>query len=125
MDLASPVTRAALLVGVEGAALTALGVGLGIAGVVGEPFDRLGTVLEAAFAVVVGLLVLLVSRGLLRVSGWSRSPAVVLQLLALPVGVGLLQGQVYYAAAPVLGLAGAVLYHLATPEARQAFRGLD
>ena len=125
MDLASPVTRAALLVGLEGAALTVLGAGYGIAGVVADPFSRLGALLEAAFAVVLGVLVVLVARGLLHVSGWSRSPAVVLQLLALPVGVGLLQGQVYYAAAPVLGLAGAVLFHLATPEARLAFRGLD
>ena len=125
MDLASPVTRAAGLVAVEGAALTVLGVGYGIAGAVGDPFDRLATLLEAGFAVVVGILVVLVARGLLHVRGWARSPAVVLQLLALPVGVGLVQGQVFYAAVPVLGLAAAVLYHLATPEARLAFRGLD
>ena len=125
MDLASPVTRAALLVGVEGAALTVLGLGYGVAGVVGEPFDRLGTLIEAAFVVLVGLLVLLVARGMTRAAGWSRSPAVVLQLLAVPVGVGLVQGQVFYAAVPVLGLAAGVLYHLAAPEARLAFRGRD
>ena len=125
MNLTSPVTRAALLVGFEGAALTVLGVGYGVAGVVGEPFDRLATLLEAGFAVVVGLLVLAVARGLHQIRGWSRSPAVVLQLLALPVGVGLAQGGVWYAAVPVLGMAGAVLYQLLLPEARLAFRGLD
>lgn len=118
-------TRAAAVVAVEGAALTLLGLGYGTAGLVGEPFDRTATLLEAAFAVLVGVLVLLVARGLARVAGWSRSPAVVLQLLALPVGVGLAQGQVWYAALPVLLLAGSVLYLLATPEARLAFRGLD
>lgn len=122
MDLTSPIDRAAVLVGVEGAALVVLGTGYGIAGLLGEPFDRAATLLEAGFAVLAGVLVLLVARGLLRVAGWARSPAVVLQLLALPVGAGLVQGGVWYAAVPVLGLAGAVLYQLATPEARLAFR---
>jgi len=125
VTLPSPVTRAALLVGLEGTALTVLGLGYGVAGVVGEPFDRLATLLEAAFVLGVGLLMLAVARGLQQVRGWSRSPAVVLQLLALPVGVGLAQGGVWYAAVPVLGLAGAVLYQLLLPEARLAFRGLD
>ena len=121
----SPVTRAAWLVALEGAALTVLGAGYGVAGVVGDPFDRAATLLEAAFTVLAGLLVLLVARGLRRVAGWARSPAVVLQLLAVPVGVGLVQGRVWYAAVPVLLLAGTVLYLLATPEARLAYRGLD
>jgi hypothetical protein len=125
VSLTSPVARAALLVAVEGVALTVLGVAYGVAGAVGEPFDRTATLVEAAFAVVGGVLVLLVARGLARVRGWSRSPAVVVQLLALPVGVGLVQGQVWTAAVPVLLLAGSVLYWLATPEARLAFRGLD
>ena len=123
--MSRPVRRAAALVAVEGVALTVLGVGYGVAGVVGDPFDRTATLLEAAFAAVVGVLVLLVARGLARTADWSRSPAVVLQLLALPVGVGLVQGRVWYAAVPVLLLSGAVLYQLATPEARLAFRGVE
>ncbi len=125
MSPRSPVARAAVLVAVEGVALVLLGAAYGVAGLVGDPFDRTATLLEAAFAVGAGGLVLLVARGLARVQGWSRSPAVVLQLLALPVGVGLVQGRVWLAAVPVLLLAGAVLYCLATPEARLAFRGLD
>ena len=125
MDLTSAVTRAALLVGVEGAALAVLGTGYAVAGAIGQPFDRTATLLEGGFAALLGVLALLVARGLYRVQGWARSPAVVLQLLALPVGLGLVQGRVLYAAVPVLGLAAAVLYQLATPEARLAFRGLD
>ena len=122
MSLRSPVPLAAALVAVEGLALTVLGVGYGVAGVVGDPFDRTATLLEAALAVLVGVFVLLVARGLADVRGWSRSPAVVVQLLALPVGYGLVQGRVWFAAVPVLGLAGAVLYLLLTAEARLAFR---
>lgn len=117
-----PVTRAAVVVAVQGAALVVLGAGYTVAGVVGDPFDRAATVLQGGFAVVAGLLVLLVARGLGQRRGWARSPAVVLQLLALPVGYGLLQGRVLYAAAPVLGLAVLVLYLLASPEARLTFR---
>jgi hypothetical protein len=125
VKLTSAVSRAALLVAVEGLALTVLGLAYGTAGVLGEPFDRTATLLEAAFTVLAGGLVLLVARGLWQVRGSARSPAVVVQLLALPVGVGLAQGRVWIAAVPVLGLAAAVLYQLATPEARLAFRGLD
>jgi hypothetical protein len=119
----SPVALAAALVAVEGLALAVLGLGYGVAGVVADPFDRTATLLEAGLTVLVGVLVLLVARGLADVRGWARSPAVVLQLLALPVGYGLVQGQVWFAAVPVLGLAGAVLFLLATTEARLAFRG--
>ena len=106
---------------VEGLALVLLGVVYGAAGVVGAPFDRTATLLEAGMAVLAGVLVLLVARGLADLRGWARSPAVVVQLLALPVGVGLVQGGVWLAAVPVLGLAAAVLYHLFTAEARLEF----
>lgn len=115
-----PLRRAAALVAVEGAALTVLGAGYGAAGLLADPFDRTATLLEAALAVTVGVLLLLVARGLAKAAGWARSPAVVMQLLSLPVGVGLVQGRVWYAAVPVLLLASAVLYLLATPEARAA-----
>lgn len=124
MDLSSAVTRAGLLVVVEGAALAVLGAGYAVAGVVGNPFDRAATVLQGGIACLAGVVVLLVARGLLRREGWSRSPVVVLELLALPVGAGLAQGGVLLAAVPVLGLAASVLYLLATPEARLVFRGV-
>ncbi|MCW2715016.1 MAG: hypothetical protein JWN88_2063 [Frankiales bacterium] len=125
MTLLSAARRAALLVAVEGAALILLGTGYAVAALVGEPYDRAATLLEAGFALVAGVLVLLVARGLWRTAGWSRAPAVVVQLLALPVGVGLVQGRVWYAAVPVLLLAGTVLYQFATPEARRAFADTD
>ena len=106
----------------EGVALVLLGLVYGGAGVVGDPFDRTATLLEAGMAVLAGALVLLVARGLGEVRGWARSPAVVVQLLALPVGYGLVQGRVWAAAVPVLLLAVSVLYLLMTAEARLAFR---
>jgi len=112
------VTLAGLVVVLQGALLAVLGLGYGVAGVVGEPADRLGALLEGGMALVAGVLIVLVGRGLVRRASWARSPAVVLELLCLPVGVGLVQGQVWFAAVPVLGLAAVVLYLLLTPEAR-------
>ena len=121
----SPVRVAALLLLAEGAALTLLGLGYGAAAVVGEPLDRRGTLLEAGMVVGLGVAVLLLARGVDGVRGWARSAAVTVQLLALPVGVVALQNGVWWLAAVVLGPTVAVLYQLATPAARLAFRGED
>ena len=120
-DVDQAVRTVAALVALEGVALIVIGVVYGAAGLLGEPFDRTATLLEAALAVLAGVLLLLVARGLSRTAGWARSPAVVAQLLALPVGVGLAQGGVWWAAVPVLALAAAVLYALARPQARAAW----
>ena len=119
----SPVRVAALLLLVEGAALTVLGLGYGTAAVVAEPLDPRGTLLEAGMVVALGAGVLVLARGVAGVRGWARSAAVTVQLLALPVGVVALQNGVWWLAAVVLGLTGGVLYQLATPDARLAFRG--
>ncbi|MCU1691604.1 MAG: Integral rane protein [Frankiales bacterium] len=119
----TPVRRAALLVAAEGVGLVGVGLAYAVAGLLGQPEDRLGTELGAAIAVVVGVLLLLVARALDARRAWARSPAVVVQLFALPVGYGLAQGRVWVAAAVVLGLAVAVLLQLASPEARLAFDG--
>ena len=63
---------------------------------------------------------LLLARATDRRSGWARSPAVVLQLLALPVGIGLLQGGVWAAGVPVLLLAAGTLSQLAMSGAASA-----
>ena len=117
------VRRAAALVALEGLGLVGVGTVYAVAGLVGQPEDRVGTELGAVLAVAVGLLLLGVARGLDRQRAWSRSPAVTVQLFALPVGYGLAQGRVWVAAAVVLGLAVAVLLALASPEARLAFDG--
>ena len=113
--------RAALLVALEGVLLVGLGVVYAAAGVLGQPEDRAGTVLAGAIVVAVGGLLLLVARALDRARGWARSPAVVVQLFALPVGYGLAQNRLWPAAVVVLGLSVAVLLQLAAPDARAAF----
>jgi hypothetical protein len=113
---------AAGLLALEGAALVVLGLVYGALSAAGEPESLAGAELAAGFAVVAGLLLLVVARAVSRLRGWSRSPALVTQVLMLPVGYGLAQGRVWAAAVPVLGLAVAVLYAFATAPAREAFR---
>jgi hypothetical protein len=119
------VTRAALLVAVEGVGLAALGVGYAVAGLLGRPEDRLATELAALIALAVGLALLPVARALRQERAWARSPVVTLNLFGLPVGYGLAQGRVWLAAVLVLGLSVGVLLLLASPGARLAFRERD
>jgi hypothetical protein len=106
------VRRAAVLLAVEGVGVLGTGIVYALATAVGSPTDRGLSFLLAGFALAAGVVLGLLARAIDRRTGWARSPAVVLQLLALPVGVGLLQGHVWAAGVPVLILAGATLWHL-------------
>jgi hypothetical protein len=97
---------------VEGVALLVTGVVYAVATAAGSPTDRGLSFVLAGFALAAGLVLGLLGRAIGRRRGWARSPAVVLQLLAFPVGTGLLQGHVWAAGIPVLLLAGATLWHL-------------
>jgi hypothetical protein len=118
----SATVRAAVLVAVEGLALLVLAAAYAVGGLAGDPQSRAGAELGALFIALAGAALLAVARGLARRQGWSRSPAVVAQLLALPVGVTLAQVGAWRSAVPILVLAGAVLAHLALPQARAEFR---
>lgn len=121
MEPSVALRRAAVLVAVEGVALALLGLVDAVASAVGQPANRVLSFTAAGFALGTGLLLLLLARALHRARGWSRSPTVVVQLLAFPVGTGLAQGRVWIAAAAVLFLAGATTFHLV--KAGPAFPG--
>jgi hypothetical protein len=116
------VRLAALVAAVEGAAL--LGLGLFYLGktAVDRPDSYGRALFGALFAVAGGALLLLLARGLRRLRGWARSPVIVLQILACPVGYSLaFQAGLPGYGGPILLLAAAELYLLFTPEARAAF----
>jgi hypothetical protein len=73
------------------------------------------------FALVAAAILALCARGLLLLRPSARSPIILVQLLALPVGysLGFQAGRVLIAA-PLLIVAVAVLVLLLTPSARQA-----
>ncbi|MFI2630362.1 hypothetical protein ACH5A2_08215 [Streptomyces collinus] len=84
-------TYAALLAALEGLALVVGGVWIFVLGLTGHPDDRQQAVTGGITLAVLALLPLLAARGLLGRRSWSRGPAVITQLMALPVAYNLLQ----------------------------------
>ncbi|MFF9278736.1 hypothetical protein [Streptomyces griseosporeus] len=83
-------TYAAALAALEGLALVAGGVWMLVLGLTGDPDDRQQAVTGGITLVVLALLPLLAARGLLARRSWSRGPAVITQIMALPVAYNLL-----------------------------------
>ncbi|MDT7571725.1 MAG: hypothetical protein QOE05_1899 [Actinomycetota bacterium] len=110
------VRRAALLLAVEGIALLVVAVALLVATATGSPDNRGLSYGVAGFALAGGAVLLLLGRAVDRRQGWARSPAVVLQLLAGPVGIGFLQGGHWAAGVPILICAAATLWHVIRAE---------
>ena len=84
-------TYAAVLAALEGLALAVGGVWMLVEGLTGAPDDRRSAVTGGITLVVLALLPLLAARGLLKQKSWSRGPAVITQIMALPVAYNLLQ----------------------------------
>ncbi|MEU9911400.1 hypothetical protein [Streptomyces sp. NPDC051001] len=82
---------AAALAALEGLALVVGGVWMLVAGFTGDPDNRQPGVTGGITVIVLALLPLLAARGLLARRSWSRGPAVITQILALPVAYNLLQ----------------------------------
>jgi hypothetical protein len=113
---------AAVVVGIEAAAIAVGALALLYLTLTSRP-DSLPRALAEVVAVGIGAAVLAVAAvGIWRVSGWARSPVVVLQLLLGALAwTTAFQAQRPIVGIPVLVLCAAELYLLATPEARLAF----
>ncbi|WP_405535470.1 hypothetical protein OG787_14755 [Streptomyces sp. NBC_00075] len=84
-------TAAAVLAALEGLALVVGGVFILVLGITGDADDRQQAVTGGVTLIVLALLPLLAARGLLGRRSWSRGPAVITQIMALPVAYNLLQ----------------------------------
>jgi hypothetical protein len=83
-------TYAAALAGLEGLALLVGGVWMLVLGLAGSPDDRKSAVTGGVTLMILALLPLLAARGLLTRRSWSRGPAVITQVMALPVAYNLI-----------------------------------
>ncbi|GAB2725717.1 hypothetical protein [Streptomyces bullii] len=94
-DTAGPrprrLTYAAALAALEGLALVVGGAWMLVMGLTGHPDDRQQAVTGGITLIVLALLPLLAARGLLARRSWSRGPAVITQIMALPVAYNLLR----------------------------------
>jgi hypothetical protein len=84
-------TAAAVLTALEGLALAVGGVAMVVLGLAGDPDDQQQAVTGGVTLIVLALLPSLAARGLFLRRSWSRGPAVITQLMALPVAYNLLQ----------------------------------
>ena len=119
-----PVRLAATLVAAEGVALLVLAVAEAVSTIVSDAASVSLALVTAAFAAVTGVLLLWLGRALTELRRAARSPVVVLQLIALPIGWNLIStsGRPELGL-PVVVLAAAVLVLLfGTEDARAALR---
>jgi hypothetical protein len=116
------IVGAAALVGLEAVVLLSLGGYVVVEGIVGDPASWVYVVWIAGLAIGAGVALSGVARGLLAARRWSRSPAVLTQLLAIAVAYEPLRAvpAVRWA---VLAVAGATLVLLFVRPSNQALHG--
>ncbi|SDC02714.1 hypothetical protein SAMN05660690_0248 [Geodermatophilus telluris] len=118
------VRRAALVAAVEAALLLGTALVVLWLTLTSDP-DSVGRALaEVVYVGFFGVALAVAAAGLRRVAGWARGPVVVLQVLLGLFGYSTaFPGQQPLLGVPLIVLAVAELYLLATPEARLAFSG--
>ena len=112
---------AGIVVAVEGFAMFGVALYEAVRGVTGRPSNLGLAEGAAALALVAALVLVLLGRGLSGARRWARSPTTLLQLLAVPVAIGMLQGGVPEYGVPVIVVAIVVLVLLFRRESTDAF----
>lgn len=98
-----------VLVGLQALGVLALGVFVLVELAVATSDDEVRALVTAGLALTAGAGLALVARGLARRRRWARAPALVTNLLVLPVAYDLVRGGRWYVGLPLLGWALAVL----------------
>lgn len=112
---------AALILALEAAALVGAAVVLVVKTLTGNPDSSARALLAATMAVFGAVVLAAGGRGLQRARATTRTPVVVLQLLAVPVAYSLwFQAGLPVYGAPIMLAAVAILYLVFTPAARSA-----
>ena len=99
----------AVLVLVEGGSLVGIALFYVVELAVATATDVTRALVSAGLALLAGLGLLQVGRGLLQARRWARSPALVANLILIPVSVGLLQGDRWLVGVPLLAAAAVVV----------------
>jgi predicted alternative tryptophan synthase beta-subunit len=102
-------SAAAAVEALEGAAVLAIGLYVGVEAIIGRPHDLASAVALALMAVLAGIGILAVGRGLWQVRRWGRAPALLTQIFAVIVAVSMIQSgrQALGAILIVVAVAGA------------------
>ncbi|GAA4503255.1 hypothetical protein GCM10023191_055930 [Actinoallomurus oryzae] len=88
-----PITlsTAAAIEAVEGVAVAAVGLYVGIEAIVGSPNDLASAIVLALMAIAAGVGLVAVGRGLWQVRRWGRAPALLTQIFAVIAGISMIQ----------------------------------
>ncbi|MER6115418.1 hypothetical protein [Streptomyces sp. NPDC001743] len=106
----------------EGVALVAGGVLMLVMGLLGRPDSPQQAEMGGLTVIALGLIPLFAARGLLRRRSWSRGPALITQIIALPVAWTLLRshGALIPAGIVLAVVAVTALYQLVRPATIEA-----
>jgi hypothetical protein len=110
------------LVALQALTLVAIAVFYGIELAVASPDSMVTAVASAVLVLVAGIGMALVAWGLARGRRWSRAPALVAQLLLLPVGYEMSQGQRWWLGLLLLLWSGAVVVLLFSRDVSASLR---
>jgi len=122
-DRPSALVVLVVLVASQGIGLVGIAAFLLVELMVASPTSAARAAMAALLTLLAGLGLLAVARGLRRVRRWARAPALVTQLLALPVAVGLVQGGRWYVGVPLILWSLGVLALLFTPAVGEVLEG--
>ncbi|MGY1604298.1 hypothetical protein [Geodermatophilus sp. SYSU D00815] len=113
---------AALVVGLEAAALVAAAAYMAVRTLTGDADQAQGAWGLVAFALLGAVLLAACALGLWRLAAWSRGPVVAVQLLLGAIGLtAAFEYEQQQVGIPMLVPVAVTLYLLATPEARLAY----
>jgi peptidoglycan/LPS O-acetylase OafA/YrhL len=113
---------ATALVGCQGLVLLAAAGVLVVETLTGRSTDATGARLTAVLALFGGVGLILVARALARRRRWARAPALVTQLLLLPIGVSVVQAGQAPIGVPLLLMAGGLVLLLLSQPVGEALR---
>jgi predicted alternative tryptophan synthase beta-subunit len=113
-------SAAAAIEALEGAAVLAVGLYVGIEAIIGRPHDLASAVALAVMAVLAGVGILAVSRGLWQVRRWGRAPALLTQIFAVIAAVSMIQSRRHALGAILIVVAVAGAAALLSPPTTRA-----
>jgi hypothetical protein len=114
-------TTAAAIEALEGLAVLAVGLYVGIEAIAGSPNDLASAVVLALMAVAAGIGIIAVGRGLWQARRWGRAPALLTQIFALIAAISMIQSRRQAIGAILIVLAVAAAASLLSPSSTRAF----
>lgn len=117
-----PITlsAAAAIEAVEGAAVLAVGLFVGIEAIIGSPNDLASAVVLALMAVAAGVGIIVVGRGLWQARRWARAPALLTQIFAVIAAISMIQSRRQVVGVVLIALAIAGAATLLSPPSTRA-----